>query len=118
MDPQERIAALQQALATLNAAIAQLNSSLAAATDPGDIQNLTSLLADSQAERQNVQFQVTNLQMAAAGVGEIAPAAAATVRALAAELNNMILRQATIAGVLDFGNAVLAKVSALRQAAT
>jgi len=116
MDPQDRIDALQRAQATLDSAITQIRRVLAAATDPDDIQNLTSQLTDLQAERQSLQFQLANLQMAAGGIGQIAPDAAARVRALSGELDSIILRQATIAGTLDFANAVLGKVSELRRA--
>lgn len=116
MNRQERIAALQKALAALNRAIAATQSALQTATVPDDILQLTSQLADLQAERQNVQFQLANLQAADGEIGEISPASAAQVRALGAGLDQAILTAATVSATVDFANTVLDKVSTIRNA--
>jgi predicted nucleic acid-binding Zn-ribbon protein len=114
----ERIAALQQALDTLNAAIASLRAALDTATDPAQIAQLNAQLADMDAERQQVEFELANLQMANGQIAAIAPDAVARIQALSGELGRLDVRGATISATLDFANSVLGKVSQLRQAAS
>lgn len=116
MNNQERIDALNKALNALNNAITAVQNALQTATDPNEILRLNSKLADLQAERQSVQFQLANLQAAAGAIGEISPASAAQVRALTSDLDRAILTSVTVSATLDFANTVLEKVSTIRNA--
>jgi chromosome segregation ATPase len=116
MDRQQRIDALRKALASLDTAIAQTRAALRTSADPDEIQRLTSQLADLQAERQSVQFQLSNLEMATGEIADISPDNAAKVRALSADLDRAIVTGATVSATLDFANTVLAKASEMRSA--
>ena len=115
MNLQDRIDALTKALAKLDLAIQQTDN----LTPKGDdILTVASQLADLKAGRESLNFQLDNLKMATGEVPDLAPAVAARLTALSGDLDNIILRQATVSGVLDFGTAILGKVSDLRKAAT
>jgi prefoldin subunit 5 len=117
MNVQERIDLLNDALAKVQSAIAKTNTALGTAVALGDNQSLASQLTDLHAEQESLRTRIANLQMAAPTIGFIAPEAAVRLSALGGELDRIIVRDATVSAVLDFGSAVLAKVSALRQAA-
>jgi len=116
MNNQDRIDALNKALDALNSAITAVQNALQTATDPNDILRLNSKLADLQAERQNIQFQLANLGAAAAGIGPISPDTVAQINTLSAQLDHAILNGVTVTATLDFANTVLAKASAMRNA--
>jgi peptidoglycan hydrolase CwlO-like protein len=117
MNLQQRIQAIQGAIGKINAAIAQVNAALANSVDPAEIANLHAQLTDLHAELQNLQFQLAHLQAAAGAVGPISPDAAARVQQLSGELARLAINGATVTSTLDFANAVLAKVSEIRQKA-
>jgi chromosome segregation ATPase len=116
MDRQHRIDALRKALASLGSAIAQTQAAIRTSTDPDEIERLTSQLADLQAERQSVQFQLSNLEMAAGEIAAISVDNAAKVRTLSADLDRAIVIGATVSATLDFADIVLAKASEMRRA--
>lgn len=115
MDRQERIATLRKALAAIERAIAQTQAALRTA-NPDDTLRLTSQLADLEAERQGLGFELDNLQMAAGEIAAISPDSAAHIRELSADLDRVIVVNATASATLDFASTVLSKVSDLRDA--
>src|ERR1051326_5092594 len=116
MTNQDRIDALKKALDAINTAIAAVQNALQNATDPNEILRLNSKLADLQAERQNIQFQLADLQAAAGAIGQVSPATEAQINTLSAQLDQAILNGVTVTATLDFANTVLAKASAMRNA--
>jgi hypothetical protein len=115
MDRQERIATLRRALAAIDRALAQTQVALRTANSD-DTLRLTSQLADLQAERQRLGFEVDNLQMAAGEIADISPDSAARIRALSGDLDRVIVANATASATLDFASTVLSKASDLRDA--
>ena len=114
MNLQQRIQVLQDAIGKINGAIAHVNAALANSVDPAEIANLQAQLADLHAELQNLQFQLAHLQ-ASGVVGTISQEAADRVQQLSGELARLAINGATITSTLDFANAVLVKVSEIRQ---
>jgi chaperonin cofactor prefoldin len=115
MDRQARIDTLRKALAAINRAIAQTQAALRTANSD-DTLRLTSQLADLQAERQRLGFELDDLQMAAGEIADISPDSAARITALSADLDRVIIANATVSATLDFATTVLSKVSDLRDA--
>jgi len=115
MELQDRIQALQAALDKVNDALAALDNAPdgLAATAQVDAQHA---LLDS--ERQQLGFEIGNLQMAIGEVREIEPDVAARIQTLSAELGRIVVREATVTAALDFANAVLEKASDIRRQIT
>jgi predicted nucleic acid-binding Zn-ribbon protein len=116
MTRQQRIDALKKTLAAVEAALAQTNMALRMASDPNDILQLTSQLADLKAERQKLQFQLANLEGAGDELAALSQETSARVRALENDMNKAILDRTTVTAAINATSAVLAKVVEMRKA--